>query len=117
MTSRQRTRRDHGPATEHPHIARCRSGELTGALRAAAIRALVTAQGKTLRSIAKEAGLNQQACSHALRYPWPRVERLIAEAVGTRPEYLWPERYEAGKPIFGNGTAWTKARREAGKAA
>lgn len=117
MTSRKRTLAAHATATEHPHIARCRSGELTGALRAAAIRALVTAAGKTLRAIAKEAGLNQQACSHALRYPWPRVEQLIAEAVGTRPEYLWPERYEGGKPIFGNGTAWTPARRAAERAA
>lgn len=117
MTTRERKRRDQASATEHPLIGRCRSGELTGAVRAAAIRSLVQTSGGTLRALSKRAGLNQQACSHTLRYPWPRVEQLIAEFIGTRPEYLWPERYEAGKPIFGNGTAWTKARREAAKAA
>lgn len=34
-----------------------------------------------------------------LRRPWPKVERIIAETIGRRPEEIWPSRYDtAGKP-------------------
>lgn len=35
----------------------------------------------------------------ALRTPWPKGERLIAEAIGRTPQEIWPSRYNAdGSP-------------------
>lgn len=33
------------------------------------------------------------ALSNAIRRPWPKGERLIAEAIGISPEQIWPSRY------------------------
>lgn len=52
-----------------------------------------------------------------MRLPWPRVERIIADFLNTKPESLWPERYQDGLPIAGTGAAWTEARRSARRAA
>jgi len=32
---------------------------------------------------------------HALNGPWPKGERLIAEAIGVDPAEIWPSRYAA----------------------
>jgi len=31
--------------------------------------------------------------THALDRPWPKGERLIAEAIGVSPAEIWPSRY------------------------
>lgn len=31
---------------------------------------------------------------HALQRPWPKGERLIADAIGVQPETIWPSRYQ-----------------------
>ncbi|EEJ2444476.1 helix-turn-helix domain-containing protein [Salmonella enterica subsp. enterica serovar 13,23:y:e,n,z15] len=36
------------------------------------------------------ARLNQRSSSFC---PWPKGERLIAEALGVAPEKIWPSRY------------------------
>jgi len=37
----------------------------------------------------------RQALSNALRHPWPKGERLIAEVLGVHPQEVWPDRYGA----------------------
>lgn len=32
---------------------------------------------------------------NALAHRWPKGQRLIAEAIGVRPEEIWPSRYPA----------------------
>lgn len=36
---------------------------------------------------------SRHTLSHALHRPWPKGERLIAEAIGKAPEEIWPSRY------------------------
>lgn len=33
------------------------------------------------------------ALSNAIQKPWPKGERLIADAIGVSPEQIWPSRY------------------------
>lgn len=42
----------------------------------------------------------------ALDRPWPKGERLIAEAIGVRREDIWPERFAANqRPALGTNAA------------
>ena len=44
------------------------------------------------------------ALTLALRRPWPKAERIIAEAIGTAPQVIWPSRYHPdGTPRSGRG--------------
>jgi len=40
----------------------------------------------------------------ALRRPWPKAEKIIADYIGTTPQAIWPSRYlEDGSPKSGRG--------------
>jgi Ner family transcriptional regulator len=40
----------------------------------------------------------------ALQRPWPKAERLIADAIGEPPQVIWPSRYHTdGSPKSGRG--------------
>jgi Ner family transcriptional regulator len=40
----------------------------------------------------------------ALRRPWPKAEKIIADYIGTTPQAIWPSRYnEDGSPKSGHG--------------
>lgn len=51
--------------------------------------------GTSLRKLAKHHGYK---CSttliNAMERPWPKGERLIAEAIGVHPATIWPSRYQ-----------------------
>ncbi|MBH1874310.1 MULTISPECIES: helix-turn-helix domain-containing protein [unclassified Stenotrophomonas] len=47
---------------------------------------------------------NANSLNTALRRPYPQAEALIAEALGKKPQAIWPTRYDAdGKPNRGPG--------------
>ena len=97
-----------GGATEHEEsiIADCEARRLVGFARSAAIIHLLKCRGLTLRAVSEREGVCRQGASNALRSPWPRMEKAIAEALSTRPERLWPERYTAtGDPLHGSRAA------------
>jgi len=50
-------------------------------------------KGWSLRRLAKSHGYHPGSFSPVLRSPWPRAERIIAEAIGLKPEQIWPSRY------------------------
>lgn len=52
-------------------------------------------RGSSLRRIASDLGVSQQAASHALLSPSSHIEKAIAEAIGLTPETLFPERFDA----------------------
>lgn len=55
--------------------------------------------GWSLRRLSAQHGYHPQALKNALHRPWPRAERLIAEAIGVEPTTIWPSRYDAaGRP-------------------
>jgi Ner family transcriptional regulator len=69
------------------------------------IKAAVHKAGYTMTQLARNAGYASDNQLHdALRRPWPKAERIIAEAIGQRPQAIWPSRYHAdGTPLSGRG--------------
>ena len=58
------------------------------------IRAAVHRLGLTFKGLALAHGYRSvDAVSQALHRPYPKVERIIGEAIGVPPEVIWPSRY------------------------
>ena len=52
-------------------------------------------QGWSLMRLSKFHGYKSAtALNNALDRPWPKGERLIAQAIGIAPEVIWPTRYQ-----------------------
>jgi len=57
-------------------------------------------QGRSLADIARGAGVRRQTLYQAFHRSYPRMEKIIADALGLAPGTLWPERYDAdGLPV------------------
>ena len=50
-------------------------------------------QGWSLSKLAQHHGYHRGTLNNALRAPWPKGERLIADALNMAPEDIWPSRY------------------------
>lgn len=57
------------------------------------IIAALKKKGTSMAAVSRLAGLSSSTLSNALTRRWPKGERLIAEAIGVRPEVIWPSRY------------------------
>nr|WP_312042357.1 helix-turn-helix transcriptional regulator [Erwinia sp.] len=55
-------------------------------------------RGTTLSAVSREAGLASSTLANALSRHWPKGEKLIAAALGTEPEHIWPSRYIKFRP-------------------
>lgn len=63
------------------------------------IVALLRKAGWTLRRLSVKHGYHPSSLQVALRAPWPKAEKIIAMAVGKRPQQIWPSRYnQSGTP-------------------
>src|SRR5689334_329296 len=51
--------------------------------------------GWSLRQLSLDNGLDGKTVAHALHKPYPKAERIIADALGVRPEAIWPSRYDS----------------------
>lgn len=50
--------------------------------------------GWSLRQLSTHHGYSSPTTlKHALDRPWPKGERLVAEAIGIHPAEIWPSRY------------------------
>ncbi|ELX4136166.1 helix-turn-helix domain-containing protein [Vibrio vulnificus] len=49
----------------------------------------------SVRQLSRDAGLGENTLANALRMPWPKGERIIAEAIEMNPEDVWPSRYRS----------------------
>lgn len=57
------------------------------------------AHGTSLRALSLLHGYHPDSLRQALLRPYPKAERLIAEAIGVAPWQIWPSRYDAqGQP-------------------
>ncbi|EBM2192938.1 transcriptional regulator [Salmonella enterica] len=65
----------------------------SGNCHRADIVAALHKRGLTLASLSRSNGLAPRTLNNALERHYPRAERIIAEALDTTPETLWPERY------------------------
>ncbi|MGL0943392.1 helix-turn-helix domain-containing protein [Vibrio vulnificus] len=59
------------------------------------IVAALKKRGLSVRQLSRDAGLGENTLANALRMPWPKGERIIAEAIGMNPEDVWPSRYRS----------------------
>jgi Ner family transcriptional regulator len=63
------------------------------------IAAALKKRGHSLAGLSIDHGYHQTAVGKALKQPWPAVEWIIAKALGTTPQTIWPSRYnEDGTP-------------------
>lgn len=50
-------------------------------------------RGVSIRQLSIQAGLKPDTLKNALARAYPKGERIIANAIGTTPEHIWPSRY------------------------
>ncbi|WP_226069138.1 helix-turn-helix transcriptional regulator [Dickeya zeae] len=50
-------------------------------------------RGTTMAAVSRAAGLNSSTLGNALNRPWPKGEKLIADALGVPAYEIWPSRY------------------------
>ncbi|HFS8942385.1 TPA: transcriptional regulator [Enterobacter roggenkampii] len=50
-------------------------------------------KGTSLAQVSREAGLGSRTLSNTFARRWPRGEQLIAAALDTTPQMIWPSRY------------------------
>ncbi|WP_312153675.1 DNA-binding transcriptional regulator SfsB [Atlantibacter hermannii] len=50
-------------------------------------------RGTSLAAESRKAGLSSSTLANALTRPWPKGERIIADALGVTPWVIWPSRY------------------------
>ncbi|KMW72095.1 transcriptional regulator [Photorhabdus luminescens subsp. luminescens] len=58
------------------------------------IIAALKKKGKSLAAVSREAGLASSTLSNALQRPWHKGETIIANALGQKPDEIWPSRYQ-----------------------
>lgn len=61
--------------------------------RRAWIKYQLELRGQTMGGLARKHGLFRTTVVSALHKPYPRMERIIANVLGLKPEDIWPERY------------------------
>ncbi|MCW4628248.1 MULTISPECIES: helix-turn-helix domain-containing protein [Marinomonas] len=49
----------------------------------------------SVRQLSRDANLAENTLANALRSPWPKGEKIIADAIGVTPQDIWPSRYQA----------------------
>lgn len=59
------------------------------------IIAALKKRGLSVRQLSRDAGLGENTLANALRSPWPKGEKIIATAIGMKPEEVWPSRYSS----------------------
>ncbi len=60
--------------------------------------------GTSMQKLSREHGYKSGSLRLAITMPWPRAERIIAEALGVQPHHIWPSRYHPdGRPKSGRG--------------
>ncbi|CAA0103205.1 helix-turn-helix domain-containing protein [Zhongshania aliphaticivorans] len=61
-------------------------------------------KGQTFASVAREHGYERTAPRQAFERRYPRMEQILADAVGLPVQALWPERYDLdGTPLIVRG--------------
>jgi Ner family transcriptional regulator len=51
-------------------------------------------KGTSVRKLSIQNGLSPNTLKSALQFKYPKGERIIAAAIGVKPEEIWPSRYE-----------------------
>lgn len=68
------------------------------------IIAAIRKKGTSLQRIARLRHYFPTTLHGALKRPYPKAERIIAEVIGVEPKVIWPSRYhDDGTPKSGRG--------------
>lgn len=59
------------------------------------IKAALAKAGWSMRQLGIENSVTGETIRRALRTPYPKSERIIADAIGVDPTVIWPSRYNA----------------------
>lgn len=60
--------------------------------------------GTSIQKLSREHNYKGNGLEQAIRRPWPKGERIIADALGVTPQSIWPSRYHTdGSPRSGRG--------------
>ena len=51
-------------------------------------------RGLSVSALSRQHGLATATLGNCLRSPWPKGERIIADALGLEPQDIWPSRYQ-----------------------
>jgi Ner family transcriptional regulator len=64
------------------------------------VKAALDKAGWSLRQLGFHHGYTgDSSLSEVFRRPWPKVELIVAQALGRKPEAIWPSRYDrSGNP-------------------
>jgi len=57
------------------------------------IKSALEKRGITLRELSRSAGLSPDSLRNVFTRSWPRAELIIAQALETTPDVIWPSRY------------------------
>ncbi len=57
------------------------------------IKAALEKRGLSLAKLNLAAGLKKGTLNNVFRVKYPKAERIIAKALGVKPEVIWPSRY------------------------
>jgi Ner family transcriptional regulator len=57
------------------------------------VYAAIKKRGLSLSGLSIDNGYHPTAAGKALKQPWPKMERIIAAALGETPQAIWPSRY------------------------
>ncbi|MBN4063442.1 helix-turn-helix domain-containing protein [Cardiobacterium sp. AH-315-I02] len=69
--------------------------------------------GTTLRKLSFNSGYSVHTVKSAIQRPYPKMERIIADCIGVKPEDIWPSRYDHRRPLRGIGGAPSHKRNRA----
>lgn len=58
------------------------------------IKYRIRSQYRSMTALAGCYGLDPSVIRRTLQVPYPKVERVIAKALGTTPAVIWPSRYD-----------------------
>ncbi len=76
------------------------------------VKAAIRMGGLPLDELSRRNGYHRSACRRALKFAWPAVEKIIADALGLTPQAIWPSRYDAkGKPLTRRNSRSARRRR------
>ena len=50
--------------------------------------------GTNMAKLSRDSGLASNTLSNVLHRPWPKGEKIVADALGLYPSDIWPERYQ-----------------------
>lgn len=72
---------------------------LTDPARSEWVKYQLRLRSLSMADISRSLGLYRNVASKVFSARYPMIEARIAELLGVTPQEIWPERYQAGKPI------------------